>query len=135
MRLFVGLPASSPALEEAARELEAMGARTVAPRKMHVTLRFLGEVEDPSPVVAALGSALADAPAVQGVLRGAGGFPDLRREGPPHPGPVARPPGGQVARPRQAGQGQVRRERALLRLAKRLGRRAHALRHLPPPPR
>ncbi|HEX2066725.1 MAG TPA: RNA 2',3'-cyclic phosphodiesterase [Candidatus Thermoplasmatota archaeon] len=79
MRLFVGLPASSPTLGQAARDLEAVGARAVPPRKMHVTLRFLGEVEDPSPVVAALGDALADAPAVHGVLRGAGGFPDLRR--------------------------------------------------------
>jgi len=59
VRLFVAVVPSGPALAEVARldRPEAPGVRWTTPDQWHVTLRFLGEVEDPGPVAAALDDA------------------------------------------------------------------------------
>lgn len=84
MRLFVGLPVPpSPAFDAVAAELEAEArARIVPSGSWHVTLRFLGEVLDPAPVMAALDFALKGRPAIPCVVEGLGTFPD--RGFPPH---------------------------------------------------
>jgi 2'-5' RNA ligase len=82
VRLFVGIPLPAlPGVEEVARQLAAVApsAGLLAPEKWHLTLRFLGEVQDPAPVVDALRRALEDAPRVAGSLVGVGGFPEDRR--------------------------------------------------------
>jgi 2'-5' RNA ligase len=82
VRLFVGISIhAAPGLASAVRDLEGLvpGARLVAPRKRHLTLRFLGEVPDPAPVEAALREGLKDAAPLEGALLGVGGFPDMRR--------------------------------------------------------
>lgn len=55
------------------------GARAVPDAAWHVTLRFLGEVEDAAPVLAALRARLFDARAAPGKVVGVGAFPDRRR--------------------------------------------------------
>lgn len=78
MRLFVGLPVpSSPRYEEAKRDLReaAHDARLVPAGSEHATLRFLGEVLDPAPVVDALDAACAGRPSLPCVVEGLGTFP------------------------------------------------------------
>lgn len=79
MRLFVGLPVPpSPRYAELAREVAAAApqARVVDDGAWHVTLRFLGEVLDPVPVVAALEQACRGRPVLPCVVEGLGTFPD-----------------------------------------------------------
>ncbi|MES2153933.1 MAG: RNA 2',3'-cyclic phosphodiesterase [bacterium] len=81
MRLFVGMPVPAAGLPEltTALESEVPGVRSVPPGTWHVTLRFLGEVDDVDPVRAALRARLADARAAPGRVTGIGAFPDRRR--------------------------------------------------------
>ncbi len=83
MRLFVGLPVpASPRYDEVTGELlEVAGgkARGVPPGSWHVTLRFLGDLDDPAPVREALRGALADAEALPCRVMGVGAFKDPRR--------------------------------------------------------
>ena len=80
-RLFVGLPLPDELAQRAALEAERVlgdGPRLVAASDLHVTLDFLGAVdEDELPArLAALARALAGARAPRLVLGRAGGFPD-----------------------------------------------------------
>lgn len=87
VRLFVALPLPpSPRYLEVAKELQdRFGARLVPEGSWHVTLCFLGEVDDETPVVEVLQWVLADWSAGNGaggldvVVRGVGAFPDARR--------------------------------------------------------
>lgn len=55
LRLFIGAFARVPALEKLKEETAGfLGGNWTAPENMHLTLRFLGEVEDPAPVIRAL---------------------------------------------------------------------------------
>jgi 2'-5' RNA ligase len=86
MRLFVALelaPEACRAAEEVARELKATGAdvKWVRPESLHLTLKFLGEV-DPGrlpELQEALRRACAGARALELGLAGAGAFPGVRR--------------------------------------------------------
>jgi 2'-5' RNA ligase len=86
MRLFVALelpPEACRAAGEVARELKATGAdvKWVRPESLHLTLKFLGEV-DPArlpEVKEALRRACAGAPALELGLAGAGAFPGPQR--------------------------------------------------------
>lgn len=81
MRLFVGLPVPpSPRYGELAREVKAAApqARLVPAGNQHVTVRFLGEVHDAAPVIAALDAACQGRPALPCVVEGLGTFPDAR---------------------------------------------------------
>lgn len=78
MRLFIGLPLpAGPAYAEVTADLlgEAPGARPVPAGSWHITLRFLGEVFDAAPVVAALDAACLGRPALPCVVEGLGTFP------------------------------------------------------------
>lgn len=57
------------------------GGRTVRPDGLHITLRYLGpiEIEDPAPLLAELGAAVAAAGPFAVRVEGLGAFPSLRR--------------------------------------------------------
>lgn len=79
MRLFVALPVPpSPRYDDLAREVKAAApqARLVAAGNQHITVRYLGEVHDAGPVVAALDAACKVRPALPCVVEGLGTFPD-----------------------------------------------------------
>jgi 2'-5' RNA ligase len=82
VRLFVGIPVhAGDGLAAAVQELRGLApsARVVAPRRRHVTLRFLGELPEAAPVEAALREGLRGAAPLEGRLAGLGAFPDVRR--------------------------------------------------------
>ena len=81
MRLFLGCPVPpSSAYEPLTAELVAQhDASPVAPGSWHVTLRFLGNVPDAAPVIAALEAAAAGVAAMPCVVRGVGAFPSPQR--------------------------------------------------------
>ncbi len=79
MRLFIGIPVPpGPVYEEVTRRLPSQ-AKPVPPGTWHMTLRFLGEVLDPEPVVAALDGAVRGRPVLPCVVEGVGAFPDAKR--------------------------------------------------------
>jgi len=78
MRLFIAAPVPfSRAFEAATRDLLAAVPGVVAvPRgSWHITLRFLGELDDAGDVAVALQSALEGATAVPAMMLGVGAFP------------------------------------------------------------
>lgn len=78
MRLFVAVlppPGARRPVAHALRDVPRGALRWVDPAQWHVTLRFLGEVDDPGPVGRALGS-------VPAALRAAGGMPVVATVGP-----------------------------------------------------
>ncbi|MHB1261944.1 MAG: RNA 2',3'-cyclic phosphodiesterase [Thermoplasmatota archaeon] len=86
MRLFIALPVpASPRYAEVTRDVVkvAPSARPVPDGAWHVTMRFLGEVFDAAPVVAALDAACRGRPALPCVVEGLGtfgsGFPPDKR--------------------------------------------------------
>lgn len=86
MRLFIALtpPAEvQRAVWEAFRPLRAheLPVKWVAPEGVHLTLKFLGEVDDErrDDLVATLGAAAAGTHPLALTVRGAGAFPDLER--------------------------------------------------------
>lgn len=86
MRLFVALnppPEVQQAVWQAFAPLRARPypVKWLPPEGIHVTLKFLGEVEDARGpgLVRALGDAVGGARAVTLVVRGAGAFPDVHR--------------------------------------------------------
>ena len=75
MRLFVALPLPVGVLKDLARLCSGLpGARWVAPENMHVTLRFIGEIDPP--VAEEVDDLLShiDAPAFEFRLAGLGTF-------------------------------------------------------------
>jgi RNA 2',3'-cyclic 3'-phosphodiesterase len=81
MRLFIAVPvAPSPAFSTATQSLRALapGARTVPGTSAHVTLRFLGDLDDPHAAVAAMHEALHGVTAIPAEVRGVGAFPEPR---------------------------------------------------------
>ena len=80
MRLFIAAPVeSSSAFSLATQSLRetASGVRPVPADSWHITLRFLGEVDDLNLVAAAMHDALAGFAAIPAVVRGVGAFPQL----------------------------------------------------------
>lgn len=76
MRLFVGLPVpASPRYEEALADILAIAPQSRPAAWPHITLRFLGEVHDPAPVIAALAAACKNRPSLPCVVEGLGTFP------------------------------------------------------------
>lgn len=78
MRLFVALPVPpSPVYQQVTRDLlaAAPSARPVPAGAWHITVRFLGEVLDATPVIAALEAACKGRPALPCVVEGLGTFP------------------------------------------------------------
>ncbi len=82
MRLFVAHEIDEAIRNRLAETIKEAGARIdgmkwVAPENIHITLRFLGEVEDPSVerIVDALEGTLSDADAFAVSVRGLGAFP------------------------------------------------------------
>jgi 2'-5' RNA ligase len=76
VRLFIGVPVpASPVYAQVAEQLagEFRGARP-ARGAPHITLRFLGEMHSPEPVVEALGT-FQERPALPCVVEGVGAFP------------------------------------------------------------
>lgn len=83
MRSFVAVDVRNPLLEQALGELGSLGAgvKVVASENLHLTLKFLGEV-DPGRVdeiYGAMEEALRTCAPFQGGLRGLGAFPGLGR--------------------------------------------------------
>jgi len=81
MRLFIAAPvAPSRAFSLATQSLQktASGVRPVPADSWHITLRFLGEVEDLNLVVAAIHNALAGFATIPAIVRGVGAFPQPR---------------------------------------------------------
>ncbi|MGH7162205.1 MAG: RNA 2',3'-cyclic phosphodiesterase [Planctomycetota bacterium] len=79
MRTFLAIPLPPPlreALAEAARGVS--GLRAQRPDTIHLTIRFLGEIEDPRPVVRAVAPVAAARPPFDLVLEGLGVFPHPR---------------------------------------------------------
>ena len=86
IRTFVAVAISSAVRDRAAElidEFRGTGAQVkwVEPQNLHVTLKFLGDVDSPEidHVCRAVEQAVADAPPFEFELRGAGAFPDTRR--------------------------------------------------------
>ena len=78
MRLFIAAPvASSRAFSLATQSLQktTSGVQLVPDDSWHITLRFLGEVDDLHLVAAAMHDALAGFAAIPAVVRGVGAFP------------------------------------------------------------
>lgn len=78
MQLFIAIPVPpSPVYGEVTRDLLAVApsAKPVPDGAWHITLRFLGEVFDPSPLIAALDAACSGRPALPAVVEGLGTFP------------------------------------------------------------
>ena len=81
MRLFIAAPIpAGPAFSAATERLrhDYLQARPVQHGTWHVTLRFLGEMDDPLPVAEAMRHAVAELPAIPARLRGVGAFPRPR---------------------------------------------------------
>jgi RNA 2',3'-cyclic 3'-phosphodiesterase len=81
MRLFIAVPvAPSPAFSTATQSLRALapGARIVPGGSWHLTLRFLGELDNPLAAVAAMHEALLGVAAITAEVRGVGAFPEPR---------------------------------------------------------
>jgi 2'-5' RNA ligase len=80
VRTFLAIPlpdAICRSLAEAGRAIA--GLRAQRPETIHLTIRFLGEIRDPEPIVAALAPVVAAHPPFKLQLRGLGAFPDRRR--------------------------------------------------------
>ncbi len=78
MRLFIAAPvAPSRAFSLATQSLRktASGVRPAPADSWHITLRFLGEVDDLNVVAAAMHAALAGFAAIPAIVRGVGAFP------------------------------------------------------------
>ena len=81
MRLFIAVPlAPSPAFSTATQSLRALapGARIVPGGSWHLTLRFLGELDNPLAAIAAMHEALPGVGAIMAEVRGVGVFPEPR---------------------------------------------------------
>lgn len=80
MRLFVGIPVpQSEVYRELAGQLEALGARPVPDGTWHMTLRFLGDMDDAQPVRDALAGALEGEQSLPAVVAGVGAFQSPRK--------------------------------------------------------
>ena len=84
MRVFVAVfppPPVQEALMEAARAIPADAFRLTPPERVHLTLKFLGEVppEGPNRVVAALERAARQGEPFDAAVSGFGAFPSTRR--------------------------------------------------------
>ena len=84
MRVFVAVfppPEVQKALMEAARAFPANAFRLTPPERVHLTLKFLGEVppEDLPRVASALGRAARQSEPFDAVVSGFGAFPSTRR--------------------------------------------------------
>jgi len=81
MRLFIAIPVpSSPTFASVQRDIAQAvpGARLTATDDQHITVRFLGEVFDAQPVMAALAAACRGRPALPAIIEGVGTFPGGR---------------------------------------------------------
>jgi len=86
MRTFIAVEVTGPALEAILRYQEQLRqfpakVRWARPEQMHLTLKFLGEIEEPQAetVAEALKNLAGQNQAFEAELKGLGGFPDLRR--------------------------------------------------------
>lgn len=86
VRTFVAVEAGPAVRAHAARLIEQFsaagaGVKWVAPENLHLTLKFLGDVEqqDIPRVCEAVQRAVAEIPPFEFEIRGAGAFPNLRR--------------------------------------------------------
>ena len=81
LRLFIAAPVPPlEAVEALAGQVSQRVPGARIPREgWHVTLRFLGEVDDPAPVERAMREALSRATAAPGRIVGVGAFPNARR--------------------------------------------------------
>jgi len=82
VRLFLAVPVPpSPGFAQATADLvrEVPGARPVPEGSWHATVRFLGEVAEAQPVIAAVGPVAARHPTIPVAVRGVGAFPDPRK--------------------------------------------------------
>lgn len=82
MRLFIGMPVPPhAALHDVTAKLTQRipTARRVPDGSWHVTLRFLGDLDHPEPIIAALKDSLAEVPACPGRIVGVGAFPKKAR--------------------------------------------------------
>jgi 2'-5' RNA ligase len=85
-RAFVAVVPPGSVLDAVGRAVAAAGDppggwRWTTPEQWHVTLQFLGRVEDAAVAVRALGPAVAAQQAFEARLGGAGAFPSARRAG------------------------------------------------------
>ncbi len=81
MRLFIGIPVPPSATYASVQaELAALvpGVRLGSPGNEHITVRFIGEVFDAAPVIAALDAACRGRPKLPAVVEGLGTFPGGR---------------------------------------------------------
>jgi len=81
MRLFIGIPVCpTPELGQACRALQRShpGIRLVPPENWHVTLRFLGEMEEANLVIDAMRLAVEGVARFSLSIRGVGAFPEAR---------------------------------------------------------
>lgn len=80
MRAFLAIPLPTNLCEElAAVGRSIAGLRAQKAPTIHLTIRFLGEVEDPEPVAAAAAEVAARHAPFDVSLKGVGAFPDARR--------------------------------------------------------
>jgi 2'-5' RNA ligase len=86
MRLFVAIWPPAEVLDDLPlaylqSRIDRQGVRFTRPEKIHLTLRFLGNVQDEQlePLVQALSESLAAVSSVELEAKGVGGFPNLRR--------------------------------------------------------
>jgi 2'-5' RNA ligase len=82
MRLFIAVPIpAGEAFTAATRTLHqiAPGAQAVPKGSWHVTLRFLGEIDDGKEAAAAMAEVLIGVPPVPASVHGVGAFPDSHR--------------------------------------------------------
>jgi 2'-5' RNA ligase len=80
VRAFLAIPLPEKLCEElAAVGRSIAGLRAQKAPTIHLTIRFLGEVEDPEPVARAAAEVAGRHPAFDVSLQGVGAFPDARR--------------------------------------------------------
>ncbi len=80
MRAFLAIPLPEKLCEElAALGRSITGLRAQKAGTIHLTIRFLGEVEDPEPVAAAAAEVASRHTAFDVSVAGVGAFPDARR--------------------------------------------------------
>jgi len=80
VRAFLALPLPAPLQEALARRAAALeGLRAQRPGTIHLTVRFLGDLEDPEPVLEAVRPVAAATPPFELELTGLGAFPGPRR--------------------------------------------------------